>query len=142
VAHYRAVVDTTRKPDDVFAYLADFHHVAEWDPGVARARALDGEPRLGARYEVVTLFRGREMPLTYEVTAFQPPHQFVVRGSNGRVESLDTITVESTPTGSRVTYNALLNPLGIWVLLGPLFARAFQKIGGAAHQGLRRALTT
>ncbi len=142
MAHYRAVVESTRSSDDVFTYLADFHHAAEWDPGVARARALDGPARLGARFDVVTLFRGREMPFTYEITSFDPPRQFVVTASNGRVKSVDTITVEEHGEGSRVTYDAQLIPLGPWILLSPVFSRAFQRIGDAAQQGLRQTLNS
>jgi hypothetical protein len=140
MAQYRAVVESTRSAEDAFAYLAEFHHVAEWDPGAARAQALDGPARRGARFEVVTLFRGREMPLTYEMTTFDPPRQFVVEASNGRVKSVDTITVEPREGGSRVTYDARLIPEGIWIVLTPIFARAFQRIGRAAHEGLRNAL--
>ena len=50
---------------DIFAYLADFATVAEWDPGVKSAHLLGGEPgRTGARYLVKAGFLGRTLPLS------------------------------------------------------------------------------
>ena len=42
MANYTATVSSTRPPDEVFAYLADFRSVAEWDPSVRSAVHVNG----------------------------------------------------------------------------------------------------
>jgi hypothetical protein len=44
MAHYNASVDTSRPPDEMFAYLSDFSSTQEWDPGVIEAERLGDAP--------------------------------------------------------------------------------------------------
>lgn len=56
---------------DTFLYLADFTHLPEWDPGIARVTRLDAGPLArGARFDVVARFGGREVPMTYELVQY------------------------------------------------------------------------
>ncbi len=59
MARYRATVETSQAPEEVFAYLSDFSTTADWDPGVVEAQRLDPEVREGARFRVVAKFLGR-----------------------------------------------------------------------------------
>ena len=72
MACYRTTVHSRRDIEDVFAYLAEFSHSADWDPGVLEAQRLTEAPvALGTRFRVVASFLGREVPLEYEVTGYE-----------------------------------------------------------------------
>jgi hypothetical protein len=49
MARFVDAIDLPLPIEQAFDDLADFSHIAEWDPGVAEARQLDdGQVRLGA----------------------------------------------------------------------------------------------
>jgi hypothetical protein len=54
--------------------------------------------------------------------------------------STDTIRVERAGSGSRVRYDAVLEPRGALRLAGPLVSRSFAKMADRGAAGLRRAL--
>jgi carbon monoxide dehydrogenase subunit G len=54
--------------------------------------------------------------------------------------STDTIRVEHEGSGSRVHYNAVLEPRGVLRLAAPLVARSFAKMADRGAAGLRLAL--
>ena len=143
MAHYLATVDSPRGPDDVFAYLSDFSTTQEWDPGVAEAERLDeGEIVVGSRVRLVADFMGRKTPLVYEVTAIDPPNLITLRGENGNVVSLDTMTFEPTASGgTRIVYDADLTLKGPMRIADPLLKLVFNRIGDHAVEGLRAELT-
>ena len=63
-----------RPADEVFAYLADFTNTAEWDPGVAEAsQTSEGPVGFRSTFDLVTIFRGRRVPVSYDVTVYEPP---------------------------------------------------------------------
>ena len=141
MARYTTSVRTPMPAEDAFAYLADFSTTAEWDPGVTEAERLDDGPlRAGSRFRVVARSMGRDVPLVYEVTAYEPPHRIELRGESSTVVSLDEITAEPSGTGALVTYDARLTLKGALRLADPLLGIAFKRIGDRAAAGMRRAL--
>ena len=74
--------------ENAFAFVGDFVNSTAWDPGVADARNVTGEPvGVGTRYELTVLFGGRRLPMTYEVTVFDPPNRVVLRGTGSTVDA-------------------------------------------------------
>ena len=141
MAHARETVSSTRSQQEAFDFLADFTSTAQWDPGVVRAVKLtDGPVEVGTQFRVEANFMGRTTPLVYVMTAYEPPHRFVVSGENSTVTSLDEVTVEPAGDGSRVTYDAELTLKGPAKLLDPLLGLAFGRIADKAITGLRKAL--
>jgi hypothetical protein len=141
MTHYQADVTTALTRDEAFAYLSDFSTTEEWDPGVVEARRLGDEPiGEGTEFRVVAQFLGRRTPLTYRVTEHDRPHAITLRGENATVVSLDRITFQDAGAGTRVTYDARLTLKGPLVLLDPLLALVFDRVGDRALAGLRRTL--
>lgn len=141
MAHYRGTVDSTRPAEATFAYMAEFANVRDWDPTVAEARSLqDGEPALGSRFFARVHWLGRDLPLTYEIVAFEPPRRLVLRAENATSISEDTVEVEPQGDGSRLTYDARVELKGAARLLDPLLGLAFRRLGDNAAAGLRREL--
>lgn len=141
MARYRTTIESTRSAEEAFAYLAQFDRCREWDPSVERAEALEHAPGPDARFLVVSRFLGREIPLEYRITTWEPPNRLELRAENGSVRSHDQIFVTATPTGSSVTYDADLRGTGILGrLIEPVLAVAFRHLAGRAADGLRREL--
>jgi uncharacterized protein YndB with AHSA1/START domain len=137
--------DTVTSPaarEVVFLYLADFSSVAEWDPSVTEAQALEpGGPGPGQRFRVVVKALGRETPYEYETVDYEPSERVVVRAETSSVVSLDTITFADAPGGgTQVTYDARLDLKGAYRLAAPLMAIGFRRLAGAAKAGLQRQL--
>jgi carbon monoxide dehydrogenase subunit G len=131
-----------RRPlEEAFAFVGDFANSERWDPGVASARALtEGAVRVGSRYELIVVFNGRRLPMTYEVTAYDPPNRVELRGSGSTVNARDDIRFESTSDGTRIRYLADLRLKGPLRLLEPLLRSKFEETGRQAIEGMRAAL--
>ena len=139
---YHAVIRTPADPESAFAYLSRFDSAAEWDPGVASATMSTTEPvRLGSRFRLLARFAGRTIPLEYEIVDFDPNRRVILRAENSFIRSTDTITFEAEGSGTRVVYDALLEPKRARWLADPLLQRSFRRIGDRAAAGLTRALT-
>lgn len=133
-------VSSPAPPERAFDYLANFASVAEWDPSVTHARALDAEPGPGARFLVVVRALGRETPYTYETVTYDRPERVVVRAETSNVVSLDTITFAATEVGTDVTYDARLTLKGVFRVLELPMAYGFRRLAENAREGLGREL--
>jgi len=141
VAHYRDTITSPRGAEEVFDYMAKFSNVAEWDPTAAEAGPVDGnEPGEGARFRVLVRWLGREIPLEYTTTVYEPPTRLVLRAENATTVSEDTITIEARDHGCEMTYDAELRLKGAMRLIDPIFGLAFRRLGANAAAGLRREL--
>jgi hypothetical protein len=143
MAHYRTSFVTHTPIATAFDYLSRFSTAAEWDPGVVRARDLTDESvRVGSRYEIVSSFLGREVPLVYEVVDLVVPTLVRLRADNASVQSLDAILLAETDLGTRVTYDAVLEPKGVARLVSPFLSWWFRRIGDRAAASLRAHVDT
>ncbi|MBD8870198.1 SRPBCC family protein [Nocardioides donggukensis] len=133
-------VETEATPETVFAYLSDFTHTEEWDPGTVSTDRVEGDGGLGTVYHNVSEFNGRRTELRYTVVEHRAPGRVVLRGENRTVEATDTMEIEPHGTGSRVTYTADFTFKGLAKLAQPFLGGAFKKLGDEAEQGLREAL--
>jgi carbon monoxide dehydrogenase subunit G len=141
MARYRASIDTQWTPHDVFAYLSDFSTTAEWDPGIASAERVSAGPiGLGSEFRLVARSLGRQVPLTYRIVAYDPPRVVTLVGENATVLSRDRITVQPTPAGAEVTYDADLRLKGPLRVADPLLRLAFKRMGDRALAGLSEVL--
>jgi len=141
VARYRTTVSSKWDVATAFRYMSDFSNSATWDPGVSSAQTISaGDVGLGSKFDLVATFNGRSLPLTYEITAFEPARRVVLRAENPMVTSIDEITFAPTAEGSDVTYIAELRTRGWFRLASPVVALLFKGIGDRAKVGLQREL--
>jgi len=147
MAHYQTTVTTSAAPETVFAYLADFRTLLEWDPSAVEVDLTAGEPgEVGARYQVVVGLPPLVVRLEYDTLTCLPPAAdngvLELRAENADVISHDVITfVPLDGGGCEVTYDAELQPKGYRRLFEPVFGVMMQIIGSRASVGLRRELT-
>ena len=142
MARYRATVTTDWSPQQTFDYMANFANSAEWDPGVVSAEELTDNPlRVGARFDLVAAFLGREIDLTYETVELEAPRRVVLRAESGTVVSLDEMTFEPTASdGTVLTYDADLRLKGALRVADPVLRLAFRRIGDRARDGIAARL--
>ena len=139
--------------DEAFDYVVDFSHIDDWDRGVASASRLEGTGvEVGARFEVMSLFFGRTVPLVYEITESLPPDRAVLKTRSRRFDAADTIELTaagSTAAGSTATtirYTAEFRFRGVMRVLGAVAAplayegrRAGTRGAGNDGRGAQRA---
>ena len=137
-------MDSPWEREAVFDYLAAFASIADWDPGVVRARPLTDDPlAVGARFEVISSFLGREVPLLYETVEIDRPRRVLLRAETGTVASLDEMSFDLRPGGGTiVTYDAQLTAQGALRPFGPLLSIALRRLGDGARDGLRERIGT
>lgn len=141
MARYTTTVHSTLKPDEAFAYMADFSNSRFWDPSVQSAEQItDGPVALGTRFLLVVKFRSSTMPLDYVIAAHELAKRLVLVAQTDRVKSTDEITFVAAGTGTDVTYDADLRTLGWFRLAAPIVALAFKGLGDNAKAGLQREL--
>lgn len=145
MARFTETLVVPQSAEKTFAFLADFHRTAEWDPGVLEAQKLSTGPvAVGTRFRVVAGFLGRRVEMLYTVTQSDPPHRIVLRGESSQVVAEDEILVTPHPDeGSdscTLTWDARLSLKGLLSLADPLLHASFQVVGRRAVDGLARAL--
>ena len=148
MARFRTTLITDAPADGVLERLGDFATIADWDPGVTSARRLSGEPgQVGTRYAVDFSFGPRNLPLEYEVVQRAEPEggqagHVVLIAKSGSFTLHDTITVQGTPTGTEVTYDAVLALHGPSRVMDWPLDRIFQIIGRRSEAGLHAELAS
>lgn len=126
--------------DTVLAYLADFTHAVEWDPGTQSCTPVDSSPiAVGKTWRNVSKIAGVTTELDYTLTELDGSHVLLV-GSNKTAQSSDRIAVKPHPGGSEVTYDAVITFNGLAKLGTPLIRLVFEYLGNKTEQGIRRAV--
>lgn len=119
-------IDISRRPEDVFSYVTDPSHLAEWQESVVSVRREGDAPiAVGSRAVVTRRVGRREWPMTAEVAELSPPRSWGIRGVDGPVRGIVKGTIEPLDNGerSRVTIALDFEAHGIGKLLVPLVVR-------------------
>jgi hypothetical protein len=143
MAKYVGKVTSPKSIEEVFAYMADFSKVSEWDPSAVEAHALgdSGVVEAGSRYSVTSEFLGRRVPLTYEITEIDPPRRVLLRAESDAVISVDEMTFRALPEGgTELTYDADLSLKGARRLFDPIFGIAFRRLCERARERMGEVL--
>ena len=122
-----AVVASTeidRSPQEVFDYAVDPAHLADWQENVVSASA-EGPLGVGSRVRTTRRLGKREQQMTMEMTAFDAPNGWSMKGVDGPVRALVETRIEPVDGGarSRVTVELDFVGHGIGRVLVPLLVR-------------------
>ena len=123
----RFQLETVASPEAVFAVIADFANLENWDPFVRRSWCDGGEPLTEGAVYVMEAPGG--LRLEYRIIDIEQPRYVVYQGGTERVTSTDTIEVAATDRGARVTVTSELRFRGWTKLMSPLIA-AMVWLGG------------
>ncbi|MFJ9813229.1 SRPBCC family protein [Streptomyces sp. NPDC101158] len=115
--------------DGLVAYLEDFSHAEEWDPGTVRCvRIGDGPVGVGARWRNTSRFRGRETELVYRL-ASRERDRLVFEGENKTAATTDDMAfVAMSDAVTRLTYRASLRFKGLARLASPFLRAEFDRL--------------
>ncbi|MFJ7209390.1 SRPBCC family protein [Streptomyces sp. NPDC098789] len=115
--------------DALTAYLEDFGHAEEWDPGTVRCRRVDEGPvRPGSSWQNTSRFHGRTTDLVYRLES-RGPRQLVFTGVNKTVTARDVMRFEArSATVTRLAYTASLRVRGLARLAEPFLRREFETL--------------
>ncbi len=134
-------VEVRPQAPDVFAFLADFTHTEQWDPGTVRTTRIDDGPLgEGTRFHNVSEFRGRRTELDYRLVRFEPHSRLTFTGENATVTATDDLALAPSADGTVITYRAHF-AFKRWARLAePFLRRGFEPIADATAAQLKRTL--
>jgi uncharacterized protein YndB with AHSA1/START domain len=137
-------VEIDRRPEDVFTYVTDPSHFAEWQDAVVSARHLDDGPvGQGHKISLTRRMGRREQTMTSELTQFDPPRSYAFRVLDGPVRARGKGAFEPLDGGNRTrfTFELDFEGHGFGKLLVPLVVRRqAEKELPESHANLKRRL--
>jgi carbon monoxide dehydrogenase subunit G len=139
---FEQTIEVAATPEQAFPYVADFANTESWDPGVSRSRKLGDAPVApGSEFDVVAVWRGREMPFRFTIVVLDPNRRLVAEAEGEKARSTDTATFEPAGSGTRITYRSDWRLKGIRRLAQPFVAPLVAASGRRALRGLESALS-
>jgi len=137
-------IEISRRPEDVFSYVADPSHHPEWIESVVSApREGDAPLAVGSRVLATRRVGPWRLRYTEEMVELHPPRTWANRGVGGiPVVAIAKGTVEPLDNGkrSRVTISCEFRGHGIGRLLVPLLVRRLAKQLPRDEQKLKELL--
>ena len=100
----------------------------------------DGPVGFRSTFDLVTLFRGRRVPVSYEVTVYEPPSRVALVGTNKNFTGTDDIGITPEGDGTRVSWNANFQMKGVARVFQPFLGGVFEKLSVEAMEGLESTL--
>ena len=95
-----------RVPEDVFAFVFEPANAAQWQEGVVLAELTsEGPLGMGSTWRNVSKMMGREINNEFEVTDYDPPHQFCYKSISGPIQNKTCVTFEALNGGTLMTYS-------------------------------------
>lgn len=126
--------------ETVVAYLADFSHAEQWDPGtVSCTQTSAGPVQVGTTWHNTSKIAGITTELEYTLEQLEPG-KVVLVGRNDTATSTDTITVVPHEGGSEVTYDAHVELKGAAKVGAPAVRLVFEHLGNETEKGIQEAL--
>jgi uncharacterized protein YndB with AHSA1/START domain len=126
-----------RKPDEVFAYLADVQKHGEWSPKAYRVEGVEGPVQLGSKFTSWGWVpKDADHRNEVEVTAFDPPRTIEFTGRERGEDFRNTYVL--TPQGNGTRIDRTLDfpkPGGFGGVVFPLVLGGFIK--PATNKGMK-----
>jgi carbon monoxide dehydrogenase subunit G len=132
---FENTVTIQRRPEDVFAYLADFSNVPEWNYAIVETRKVSSGPvDVGTSYE-----QTRSIPKhsqeSFVVTEYRPNERLAIDGDLGPFKGTLSYELEPSGGGTRLRNTAVLEGKGMIRLSGGL-------MGGRIKDAVAQNLAT
>lgn len=124
----------------VIAYLADFSHAEQWDPGTQECTRQDSGPvRVGSSWRNVSKIAGISTELIYTLEELSDDRVVLV-GRNETATSTELIEVTATGNGSDITYTNQVEFHGVAKAAAPVAKLVFEKLGNDTEKQLVEVL--
>ena len=130
----------SRRPAEVFAFLADFENVPLWNYAISETRQVgDGLVGVGSQFRQTRTLPSRSEE-SFEVTEFEPSRELSIRGILGPFHSDVTYLLEPTRSGTILTNTMNLRPSGPLRLVAPIAASRLKSAVAANLETLKTIL--
>ena len=141
-------VQVARKPEEVFAYVADFTRHSEWaNSKLAIKKVSDGATGVGSKFHSDQDFRGKDVSAEITVTTYDNPSTLRFVAAEKEIDFEHTFTFKPSGDGTLVTRTNRPTPSrmsgakkAISSLMLPLFKGAIQKDMNTTLDNLKRAM--
>jgi uncharacterized protein YndB with AHSA1/START domain len=120
--HIVTTIEIDRSPDQVFPYVTDPSRFNEWQPS-AVSGSTKGTAGVGSTCVVARkVFGGMTRSSTSEITEYDPPSGWAIRGLDGPIRADVRVRVEPTDGGqhSKVTIEFDMSGHGFGKLIAPM----------------------
>jgi uncharacterized membrane protein len=135
-------VEIGRPVEDVFAYLADFENVPEWNYAIERTtKVSEGPVAVGTTYRQIRNIPRRSEE-SFSVTAFEPDRRLAIRGTLGPFDSELQYRLEPIGQRTQVINEVELTPRGILGMVGRLASSRVKEAVASNLRELKRLLET
>ena len=126
MAPISTTTEVDRPPEEVFTYVTDPSRFVEWQRNVVSGHMdTDGLSTVATKCVTTRRIGFAERAVTAEITHIAPPRTWGVRGVDGPIRAIVSVTVDPIDAGrrSRLTIDLDFEGHGIGKLLVPLAVR-------------------
>jgi uncharacterized protein YndB with AHSA1/START domain len=130
-----------RSPADVFTFVADVRNDPQWHTDILEAQLTSGTLVANG-----TTFTTRFKPFmglsqgTGIVTAYEPPHRFVIEERMGKFEPKTILIIEPDGGGSQITRRVEMEPAGLLRFVAPFMGGMMRRQAAGFLANLKRVL--
>lgn len=125
--------------DEVFAYVSELDHLAEWQSGIVTAeRTTDGEMRVGATARVVRELMGQRIEAPLTVTEYEPPRRMVIGSEVSGVRASAELSLEPAGDETELRFAMEIRGSMLTAFMEPMIAGAAGGDIDASLDRLRR----
>jgi uncharacterized membrane protein len=113
-----------RPLEEVWDFVQDTSKDAMWQTTLVESQVLtEGPRRVGTQVQEVRRFLGVQIPMTLELTEFEPRHRSSLRAVSGGIPLSGSYLLEPLDGGTKLTVTGQLEAHRLFKLTEPVFAR-------------------
>jgi len=113
-----------RPLEEVWDFVQDTSKDAMWQTTLVESQVLtEGPKRVGTQVQEVRRFLGVQIPMTLELTKFEPKRRSSLRAVSGGIPLSGSYLLEECDGGTKLTVTGQLEAHRLFKLAEPVFAR-------------------
>lgn len=117
-----------RPVEEVFNYVSNLTHSAEWQSGLTEIRQLTEQPLgVGTQFAFVRTFMGKKMEANNEITEFTPYSTVAFKTITGPIPAEPSYHFEPAGKGTKLTSKIIMQPRGFVSLAEPLISASLAR---------------
>ncbi len=116
-----------RSVEEVFDYMTDINHVAEWMPVKQIRQTSDGPLHTGSTLVQTVEVLGKDFDATTEIISFERPVEFSIKADSGPLLYHEVFHFEPVDEGTRLKIKINGDPGGVFKIAAPLLKSSAQK---------------